>query len=867
LTRRFFAAPPSCGLPHTWSAKQTHEWVRGVLDEAGLRVEGLEGRVAVAGKELMGMSRGDLVELLSAPAGQVVFNRLAALRDSAAQTLQGSHFLSRVIADHARLVAGDAAALSALATPAEQREAEAFSARMRALLRDTLAFHDTDGRFITLDSALKFVERGAEALAALPRDHPLALKEGRYVWTAQRRGAVRRIVSALLARSQGFQGTGGVHVALSDVRGSGKSTTVKLVAVLASFMLPRLVAFVFRCRDGVARPSELYRTAFLHRRGTPLPVAEVAGGLSTAGDFHALPPEVAVPFCVLDEADLLWREGEVRGSEAAAAVNELYQLAAQPGPAMLVLAGDSRRLSGFIRGEFDATRFAPYPRGLGADRFEVLRLGGADSEEELRALVAALRDAGAVAPTVAEPYLASAERLRALQFETGGIPRLVASVLLDDSDKGVRLAVQLPPPDHLHMALLLALRHKYHSLTRAQRVASVFDPPALEEPEAMSINRAFYSQGAASASATGAAASAPPSHEHADASTAPGPALILRELERMEDQYMLKAARQREGGSGGAATSAATQRRWQLLFPRFMERVETCPLAPLADAAPALFLDPFWRRGPERLLRDAFEARSVVFVLGAGVSMASCARAPSWWSLIGAAAERLPAEQRALVEAALVRDNDAVKAASLVQSLMPQEKFAAFFRDSFASLRVTDGSLLRAIGEWRVPVITCNYDTSFEQVWPDRRVAKWTDAQLPVAEMLRGEPVVLHVHGRYDDVDSLVFGSASYDRILRCAQLQELLRALHTQQRTLVYLGFGGGLDDPNFGRLLRWADEELADADFRQYVLMRHDDAERWAREERHRRRQQKTHTIPIVYGRDFSDLPGFVRTLKRSS
>ena len=34
------------------------------------------------------------------------------------------------------------------------------------------------------------------------------------------------------------------------------------------------------------------------------------------------------------------------------------------------------------------------------------------------------------------------------------------------------------------------------------------------------------------------------------------------------------------------------------------------------------------------------------------------------------------------------------------------------------------------------------------------------------------------------------------------------------------------GLHDPNFGRLLRWADETLKDANFRQYVLMRDEEA-----------------------------------------
>jgi hypothetical protein len=188
-------------------------------------------------------------------------------------------------------------------------------------------------------------------------------------------------------------------------------------------------------------------------------------------------------------------------------------------------------------------------------------------------------------------------------------------------------------------------------------------------------------------------------------------------------------------------------------------------------------------------------------------------------------------------------------------------QLAAFFRRHLGGLRATNPELLRVIGRCGLPIVTCNYDNLLADVL-GRRAAVWTDEELPVDEIMRGEAVDLYVHGRWDRPESVVFGAESYSRVLADRRVQSLLRRLHREGRTLVYVGVGEGMEDPNFGRLLRWADSALRDADFRQFALVREEDGRRWA-ERQGAHRAQTTHTLPVVYGREFDELPEFLSRL----
>lgn len=806
--------------PTRWTAEESRSWALSASLEMGAAPSSasrLADALAVRGRELCLLTREDFegAAPLVPPSSLLpaaLFRRLELARSEALFVSEGGQVFSKSLALHGRLLDEGEPLPDALTSPVEREAAGRLADRFKAL-RAAVRRDEATG-FVSVDSLAEVAEEAAAWLRdELPPSHPLAVKEGRYHFTAQRRAAVRRVLKAVVARHGGYRGAGGVCAALSDAPGSGKTLTLKLCATVSALLLERVLPFYHDCRDAPRAPSELHRVAYRHRTGREPP-----HGINIFTDQKL----VSVGF--LDEAHLMWRRGAGPGSPHARAVREVYYQGAHPSAGALFLAGPADRLDPLVRGGEHGDGLGAYPSGLGADQYEPLRLGALRTRDGLEAFVRRLGDDGAVPPAPLGRALAD---LGALYYRTGGVPRRVVNALLDDRSPEPGPPVRLPAADSLEMALLFVLHGK--------RRGDDLQPAWLGISEALRVNKAYAS---ASASASAPASAAPP--------------LVTDVMRGMEDKYLL-------------AEEPAGSRRYRLFYPSLRERLAANAsdlFEPLARAAPALFLDPFWRRAPEGSLREAVRRRSAVFVLGAGVSMATApASAPSWPELVARASAALLGEgSRGRVALCLERGAPA-EAATLVHREADPAALAAFFRREMGALRPSSPRLLRAIGRTGLPVVTTNYDNLLADVL-GRRSAVWTDERLPAEEILRGEAVDLYVHGRWDVPESLVLGADSYRRVLSDSRVQSLLRGLHSGGRTLVYVGVGDGLDDPNFGRLLRWADDTLRDADYRQFVLMREEDGREWAARQG-AQRSQTTHTLPVIYGSDFSDLPGFVEEL----
>lgn len=83
---------------------------------------------------------------------------------------------------------------------------------------------------------------------------------------------------------------------------------------------------------------------------------------------------------------------------------------------------------------------------------------------------------------------------------------------------------------------------------------------------------------------------------------------------------------------------------------------------------------------------------------------------------------------------------------------------------------------------------------------------------------------------------------------------QAILRALQTM-RTLVFVGCGEGLSDPNFSALLDWTGQVLAGDEYRRFRLCL--DGEIDALKDKHPAEQR---LFPIGIGKDHSALPAFL-------
>jgi hypothetical protein len=265
---------------------------------------------------------------------------------------------------------------------------------------------------------------------------------------------------------------------------------------------------------------------------------------------------------------------------------------------------------------------------------------------------------------------------------------------------------------------------------------------------------------------------------------------------------------------------------------------------------------------------------SVIFVVGAGVARGASGDAPAsdWKGLLrlglaecnGLAKKgRLPDSvgwKPADVQRAIKSDQGSslVQAASQIEAaLIAAGVYADWLKKTVGALEPKNREVLDAIRALQVPIATCNYDGLIEAALEIPGIT-WRDHGM-VTKFLRGNlDAVLHLHGHFREPQSVVLGIDSYDRIVGNQHAQAVQRALFLE-RTLVFVGFGAGLDDPNFGALLDWAAEVVPGSDC-FHVRLAVDDQVGVLMAERPL--TQRVHVVG--YGKKHTDLAPFLRALR---
>ncbi|MDA0179293.1 SIR2 family protein [Solirubrobacter phytolaccae] len=262
---------------------------------------------------------------------------------------------------------------------------------------------------------------------------------------------------------------------------------------------------------------------------------------------------------------------------------------------------------------------------------------------------------------------------------------------------------------------------------------------------------------------------------------------------------------------------------------------------------------------PAKALLDELVAGRVVAVVGAGFTIATTSpdRPASWPALIRHGAEyarahhRLTEQELDEIETALSSSDAAtlVAAAERVEQALRSGNgtWRRWLKESVARFDVASGALLRALRHLNVPLATTNYDTLLSA---GRVPAISWRAFGEVEAFFREKAGVLHLHGVHTDEESIVFGRGSYETILdnRLAQFgQQILGKVST----LLFVGCGPGLRDPNIGALFEWLEEnELSHPHYR--LVIEGEAAERVA-----------DCVTDVVFGADYRDLPTFIEAL----
>ena len=116
---------------------------------------------------------------------------------------------------------------------------------------------------------------------------------------------------------------------------------------------------------------------------------------------------------------------------------------------------------------------------------------------------------------------------------------------------------------------------------------------------------------------------------------------------------------------------------------------------------------------------------------------------------------------------------------------------------------------------------TLNYDNLIEDA-TGRRAVTWLKADDVQDVLTRNRTdAVLHLHGWFKEPESVVLGLSSYLAVKDHPHAKAVLN-LFTIDRTLLFVGCGDTVLDPNFTRLIEWGKEALKDVTPRHYLLCR---------------------------------------------
>ena len=269
-------------------------------------------------------------------------------------------------------------------------------------------------------------------------------------------------------------------------------------------------------------------------------------------------------------------------------------------------------------------------------------------------------------------------------------------------------------------------------------------------------------------------------------------------------------------------------------------------------------------------LRQQIADHRIVAIIGTGVTTAATNSQPcsSWHGLLHDGITRCVDLSRLSTNLAdglraQVDSNDLdllLSAAETVSVKLGAEnndgEYGLWLRESVGSLKAENKELLESLRDLDVILATTNYDGLLEEITGFPPVTWMESAK--VERVLRGEDkAVLHLHGYWEKPESVILGIRSYERILGSEHAQTMQRAI-SSLKTILFVGFGDGLSDPNFGSLLDWTGKVFSQSEYRRFRLARESEQEKLQA-----LHPPKQRIFVLSYGKNYDDLPKFLKSL----
>ncbi|OQV00177.1 NB-ARC domain-containing protein [Cladophialophora immunda] len=269
-------------------------------------------------------------------------------------------------------------------------------------------------------------------------------------------------------------------------------------------------------------------------------------------------------------------------------------------------------------------------------------------------------------------------------------------------------------------------------------------------------------------------------------------------------------------------------------------------------------------------IRQALDGQRLVIIVGAGLSL-SAIRPPlpriTWIGLIRDGLDYLEAErfvagddeELALYRKLLSRSNlkieTALRACGYLKDVLDSNKHFPNWLDSvFGSLHQEVNhpeifEALRKFHERGARLMTTNYDELLEHHCGLHRVRRMIleDVRKYEQGTLDG---VFHIHGSFQDPQEVVLDPVGYYKVKTSDDVQNLLKT-YLGHNTILFVGCGSGLEDPNFKNLLEWATSREENIPNHHYLLVRERDDQRY------------NPLITLRYGPEYEDLVPYLNAL----
>jgi HEAT repeat protein len=273
-------------------------------------------------------------------------------------------------------------------------------------------------------------------------------------------------------------------------------------------------------------------------------------------------------------------------------------------------------------------------------------------------------------------------------------------------------------------------------------------------------------------------------------------------------------------------------------------------------------------------LKAAIAQARAVIVCGAGTSIATVPskRAQlSWRGLLITALEhcaginKADAKQVARYSEAINSDDfdDMIGAATWIKTKLDGPtggEFRNWLRQQIGSLEPEHTGVIEALRDLGALLATTNYDGLISHVtgWP---AVTWREDNKVERLLNRDATGVLHLHGHWEDSESVILGEQDYGRIVSDEHTQAMQQAMRSVN-TLVFVGCGDTTEDPNFGAWLRWSQRVFAGSEYRHYRLELNGKVK-----ETQTKHPSEERIFVVGYGEDHSDLESFLRSLAPAS